>query len=317
MEIFKETPKIDWIGQRYKFFVVSGILVAASFVSLATKGLNYGIEFTGGSLIQASFEESVSIDSVRADVSRAGYEGASIQQFSNSNTFAIRLKASAESSAELIDKFVKDFESVNATRKFRVDKKEYIGPVVGRHLYRQALIAVILSLVGILVYVAFRFDNALWGVGGILALAQDVITMFGLYSILGLEFDLTAVAAVLTVAGFSINDTIVIFDRMREKLRSMYNDPLEAVINASLNETMSRTIITSGTVFMTVLALDFLGGPGIRGFSIAMTWGVLEGIYSTIAIATPFVFQWTQMRGRGKPPQPVAAPVQGPRTKRR
>jgi preprotein translocase subunit SecF len=315
MEIFKETPKIDWIGHRYKYFAVSGLLIAGSLASLAVKGLNYGIEFTGGSLIQVTFEESVPIDLVRADVSKAGYEGAAIQQFSNSNAFAIRLKASSEDSAELIDRFVKDFETAEAARKFRVDKKEYIGPVVGRHLYRQALIAVILSLAGILIYVAFRFDNALWGVGGILALAQDVVTMFGLYSVLGLEFDLTAVAAVLTVAGYSINDTIVIFDRMREKMRTMYSDPLEAVINASLNETMSRTIITSGTVFLTVLALDFLGGPGIRGFSIAMTWGTLEGIYSTIAIATPFVFQWTQLRGRK--PQPAPAPAQPPRAKRR
>ncbi|MEK9146540.1 MAG: protein translocase subunit SecF, partial [Elusimicrobiota bacterium] len=181
-------------------------------------------------------------------------------------------------------------ERARPKSKFRVDKKDFVGPAVGKHLYRQALLAILLSLAGIVVYVAFRFSNLIWGLAGITALAHDVIVLLGLYSLLGSEMNLVLVAAVLTLAGYSINDTIVIFDRMREKMRVMRKEPLERIINESVNETLSRTFITAFTVFIAVVSLWLWGGSIIRDFAMGMTFGTIIGCYSTIAVASPLVF---------------------------
>ena len=302
IEIFHGRPHIDFVGNRWICFILSGALLGTSILLLATRGINYAIDFTGGSLLQLTYEAPQTVGGLRTDLAKAGYGEASVQHFTGTNTFAIRLKGDERESAAVVDDFLKSFASDDPAKKFRVDRKEYVGPTVGRHLFKQAMFAVVFSLVGIVVYVAFRFSNLVWGVAGILALGHDVLSMFGLFSLFQMEFDLVLVAAVLTIAGFSINDTIVIFDRMREKMRMSRGDlPLAQVINDSVNETLSRTIITSFTVLMTVAALTFLGGPVLFDFSSSLLFGLLVGSYSTIAIAAPIVYQWETGGWKTKP----------------
>ena len=235
MELFHQKTQIDFVGNRHKLFAVSGALVAVSLASILFKGFNYGIEFMGGSVIQLTYSTPQSIEQMRSDLAEAGKSEVGVQQFTGTETFSLRMKAEGEGSAQATDELIAALERARPESKFRVDKKDFVGPAVGKHLYRQALLAILLSLAGIVVYVAFRFSNLIWGLAGITALAHDVIVLLGLYSLLGSEMNLVLVAAVLTLAGYSINDTIVIFDRMREKMRVMRKEPLDRIINESVN----------------------------------------------------------------------------------
>ena len=291
MEFFHKKTQIDFIGMRYKFFLFSGAISLASIMLLATRGLNYGIEFTGGSVVQVTFEKPESLESVRSDLKKIGHGDAELQQFTGTNTFSIRLKMEGEGSAQQVDQFLAKLQEGSSDNKFRVDAKDYVGPVVGKQLFKQAIFAIIFSLLGIVVYVAFRFNNLIWGVAGVISLIHDVLFMFGLYSFMHSEFNLVLVAAILTLAGYSINDTIVVFDRMREKMRIFRKEPLGNVINQSMNETLSRTIITVLTVFIAVVVLYLVGGPVIHDFAMGMTWGSILGCYSSVAVAAPLVYQ--------------------------
>jgi len=182
----------------------------------------------------------------------------------------------------------------------RVDSKSYVGPAVAKHLFQQALLAVVLSLAGIVVYVGLRFANPIWGVAHIIALLHTLIATYGLFSVLGTDIDLLIISAILTVGGYSIHDTIVIFDRMREKLRLMRKEPLAQIMNESMNETLSRTVITSFTVFVVVSILYVVGGPVIHHFAMAMVFGTIVGTYSSIAVAAPLVYEWEKTRVRRK-----------------
>jgi preprotein translocase subunit SecF len=308
----KLIPKthFDFIGARYKFFALSGLIVGTSLLSLATRGINYGIDFTGGTMLQIAFEKPMALAELRAAAQRAGLQEASLQSFSGTNAFSMRLKAESVLSAETMEDDLSRLQEAVGQNKFRVDRKEYVGPSVGKHLFRQALWAIVLSLLGIVVYIAFRFENPIWGVAGVVALGHDVLATYGLFSITGSEVDLVIIAAILTIAGYSINDTIVIFDRMRENLRLKRGVGLETIINDSVNETLSRTIITNATVLAVVLILFLFGGKVIHNFAMAMVFGAVVGTYSTIAIATPFVYEWN-LRFSGKvrpsvtPPSPA------------
>ncbi|MFH2204670.1 MAG: protein translocase subunit SecF [Elusimicrobiota bacterium] len=314
MRIFNEKPDFDFVGNRFKFFALSGLLLGVSVVSLATRGLNWGIDFTGGSIVQLTFEKPQELQGLRSDVMKAGYSDAIIQQFTGSNAFSIRLKGEMQQSAETIEQFLTDLREVRPSEKFVVDQKEFVGPTVGRHLYKQALFAVVFSMLGIVAYVAFRFSNPLWGFAGILALGHDVLFALGLSSVLQLEVDLILVAAVLTIAGYSINDSIVIFDRLREKMRGMRRCAMSEILNTGINETLSRTLITSLTTFFTVLTLVVIGGSVIHDFALILCAGVLVGTYSSVAIAAPSVYQWEQYRTRKPGAGPQAAPS-GPSAK--
>ncbi|MFA6092949.1 MAG: protein translocase subunit SecF [Elusimicrobiota bacterium] len=300
MEFFHQKTQIDFIGMRYKFFLISGLLTAIAVAVLAVKGLNYGIEFTGGSVVQLAYEKPVTIEDVRADAQKGGYPDVGVQQFTGTQTFTFRLKTEGEGSADVVEKFIDVLQAARSENPIRVDQKDYVGPAVGKHLFRQALLAIILSLLGIVVYVAFRFNNLVWGLAGVLSLLHDVIVIFGFYSFMGSEFNLVLVAAVLTLAGYSINDTIVVFDRMREKMKIYRKESLGAVINQSMNETLSRTIITGLSVLMAVAVLYLFGGPVIHDFAMGMTWGVVLGCYSSIAVAAPLVYQFEVGRGGGR-----------------
>mgnify|MGYP001765746368 CR=1 FL=1 len=291
MMILLKKTNIDFIAKRYIFFAISAIVIAAGLVSMAAKGLNLGLDFTGGTLLQVAFTNPVTTAQVREAVSKAGLE-ASIQSFSGRNAYQVKVKGSQEKVNEIADKMLASFTANIPGNAFTEEKRDYVGPVVGRDLAKKALFAIILSFFGIIVYVAFRFSNPVWGAAGVLAIFHDVLVTMGAMSLTNREIDLVIVAALLTIAGYSINDTIVIFDRMRENLRNFPKMPLGELANTSVNETLSRTIITNLTVLVVVAIMFVFGGDVINNFAFAMLVGSISGTYSTIAIATPLVYQW-------------------------
>lgn len=301
MELFK-TPHFNYIKYHKLFFGVSAFLGLLTVGALAVRGKNIlSIDFTGGTLIQGYFEkEAVPLGAVRTALSAGGFAGTDLQSVPEHNAVILRFKTQQsdadrrEVEAKLKEVFSKNFSA----NPFVFERVEFVGPVVGRNLLEKAFMAILFSFLGIVVYVAFRFKNWIWGVSGVFALVHDVFIATGFMAITGREISITVIAALLTLAGYSINDTIVIFDRIREniRLRGRSNkESLEELINRSCNETLSRTIITSLTVFMVLLCLLAFGGEVLRDFSLALTFGVVVGSYSTIFIATPMVYLW-QMR---------------------
>ena len=288
--LIKKTS-INFMAKRFIFFAISGVMISAGIISLAVKGANLGLDFTGGTLLQLRFEKPVSIAQVREAMSKAGLETA-IQSFTDRNAYQLKVKGKQENVNEIADKIIAGLTANLPGNAFTEEKRDYVGPVVGRDLAKKALFALILSMFGIIVYVAFRFSNPVWGAAGVIALAHDVFVTTGALSITNREIDLVIVAALLTIAGYSINDTIVIFDRMRENMRTFPKMPLGELANLSVNETLSRTLITNFTVLGVVSILYVFGGDVINNFAFAMLVGSICGTYSTIAIATPLVYQW-------------------------
>ena len=295
MVLIKKT-NINFIAKRYIFFGLSAALIAAGAISMAVKGLNLGLDFTGGTLLQVQFDAPVTTAQVRESMAKAGLETA-IQSFTGRNAYQIKVKGTQENVNEIADKIMGGFTASFPGNKFTEEKRDYVGPVVGRDLAKKALFAVVLSLFGIIVYVAFRFSNPVWGAAGVIALLHDVFLAAGALSVTNREIDLVVVAALLTIAGYSINDTIVIFDRMRENIRMFPKMHLGQLVNTSINETLSRTLLTNLTVLTVVSVLFFFGGEVINNFAFTMLLGSIFGTYSTIAIATPLVYQW---EGKGK-----------------
>ncbi|MBU2574547.1 MAG: protein translocase subunit SecF [Elusimicrobia bacterium] len=295
MMILIGKTNINFIAKRHIFFAVSGLALAVGIVSVAVKGANLGLDFTGGTLLQVKFDKPITISEVRRAVKAAGIE-AGIQTFIGRNAFALKVKGRQENVNEIADKLLQSLKSNIQGNTFSEERRDYVGPVVGRDLSKKALFAIILSLFGIIIYVAFRFSNPVWGAAGVIALLHDVFVTFGAMSITNREVDLVVVAALLTIAGYSINDTIVIFDRMRENIRKFPKMLLGELINVSVNETLSRTLITNMSVLGIVLILFIFGGDVINNFAFAMLVGSIAGTYSTIAISTPLVYQWERRR---------------------
>lgn len=297
MELIKNT-KIDFISKRYMAFMLSGILIAAGLASLVIKGgPNLGIDFIGGTLVQLEFKEVVQLDSIRTALSGAGIANLEMQSLQGNNVI-IRAKKSDISESDFAKKLSDTLKEKLPQFQFEVSRIEYVGPAIGRHLFKQALMAIVFSMLGIIVYVAFRFHSGIWGLAGVVALAHDVFIVLGVFSMLDKEITLTIIAALLTLAGFSINDTIVVFDRMRENLRLLVKDNFGAVINKSVNQTLSRTIITSLTVFVVSFTLFFFGGEVIHDFAFAMLIGLVVGTYSSVFVAAPVVFEWEEYKKR-------------------
>ena len=290
MQIFKKTS-FDFVGKRKTFFAISGGLILIAILSLCIRGMNMGLDFTGGTLMQVHFEKFISTGDLRAALVKNNVE-ASIQSFSDSDSFQIKVKGAQTDVNAEADKITNALNETVKDNKFTVEKLDYVGPVVGKDLSRKAIFAIVLSMMGIILYVAFRFSNPIWGGCGVIALFHDVLIALGALSLTGREIDLVVVAALLTLVGYSINDTVVIFDRMRENLRTFPKMPLGELINVSLNETLSRTVITSITVFIVVLILFLFGGDVINNFAFTMLIGTICGTYSTIAIAVPLVYTW-------------------------
>ena len=291
---------IDFIGKRWIFFGLSLTLMVLSIISFAVKGFNLGLDFTGGTLVQVQFEKPVSIGELRAAIDKTGMEAA-IQSFTGRNAYAISIKGKQDSINTVGGK-IKDAITVGIpTAPFKVERVEYVGPAVGRDMAKKALWAMVLSFMAMIVYIAFRFSNPLWGTMGVIADFHDIFITVGILSLTGKEIDLVVIAAVLTIAGYSINDTVVTFDRMRENMRSNIRIPLRELINRSINETLARTVMTTATVFLAVMALFFFGGEVIHNFAFTMIVGVVLGTYSTVAIATPLLFEWAEGHSGSKP----------------
>jgi preprotein translocase subunit SecF len=302
MEIFKK-PNIDFIGLRWIPIGLSLCVVVGGLAAMAIRGFNYSIEFTGGSLLQVSFpkEAKIDVDSVRRVLDGAKLS-AEIQSVEGDKpTFILREKGEEDQAAvsAFADKTMDALEKAYPDSKPLLDRKDVIGPVVGKDLRQRTIWAIFLSLLGIVAYVAWRFENPIWGIAGVVALFHDVIGVAGLFALLGLQVDLLIVTALLTVAGYSISDTIVIFDRMREKMRTERGLPLDVLINSSMNETLSRTVITVLIVQIVCVVLYVAGGPVLRDFALAMVVGNIFGTYSSIGVAAPLVFEY-QVRIGGK-----------------
>jgi preprotein translocase subunit SecF len=278
---------IDFMGKRYVAAVVSGIVLVICLGSMLLRGFEFGLDFTGGTVIELGYEQPVEIADVTGALTENGFPDAIVQYFGSRTDILIRLppaEEGEEASAQRSDQVVRVLGDA-APGEVDLRRVEFVGPQVGEQLREQGGLAVLFALIGILIYVAFRFEWR-FALGAVAALVHDVIFTVGVFSIFLIEFDLTVLAAVLAVIGYSLNDTIVIFDRIRENFRKMRKGSVIEICNRSINQTLSRTIITSGTTLLVLLALYFLGGAAIEGFSLALIIGVLVGTYSTIYIAT-------------------------------
>ncbi|MGR9045098.1 MAG: protein translocase subunit SecF [Gammaproteobacteria bacterium] len=280
--------EIDFLGKRKLAFVFSGLLLLASVVSLAMQGLPMGIDFTGGTLVEVGYQKSADLSKLRAALAEGGFNDAIVQHFGTAKDVLIRLKPQEDiSSAELSTRVLSAINKKTA-EPADLRRVEFVGPQVGDELMEDGGLAVLYSVFGILIYVAWRFEYK-FSLGSVVALVHDVIITLGFFSILRFEFDLTVLAAVLAVIGYSLNDTIVVFDRIRENFRKMRHGSAEEIMNVSLNETLSRTLMTSFTTVLVLVALAALGGEIIHNFSIALLVGIFIGTYSSIYVASPAV----------------------------
>jgi preprotein translocase subunit SecF len=298
-EIVRPGTTINFVGAFRVAGTVSTIIVIASLVLYFVKGFNYGIDFAGGVEVRLEFKNEPTVSALRSGLSEVGLAGLEVTQFliPGKHVYAVKAKGALEGtigesqgdastavSSIIVDKVTKIVGEGNVG----IVSTDMVGPRVGAELRQQALWAIIASLIGMLIYVGWRFEPV-WAPGGIIALAHDVIFVGGVFLAMGKEFDLTIVAALLTIAGYSINDTIVIYDRIREMRgrAAMRRKSLPEIANQAINETLSRTILTSGMTMLTVLALWILGGKIIEGFAFALIVGMISGVYSTIYIASP------------------------------
>ncbi len=293
MELIRPDTRFNFIGKK-KFTVwVSGIAILLSIGSIIYHGgLRYGVDFAGGILLQVKFSKTLEISDVRSAMEAMGSKDANVQKFGGENEFLIRVEKSSEDLEAMSRKIQASLQEQFKDKALEIRRAEVVGPKVGKDLKEKAIWATVLSFLAILVYVAFRFRQFSYGLGGIVALIHDIIITFGAISILDLEFSLPLLAVILTIIGFSINDTIVIFDRVRENIKKIRKENLETIFNISVNETLGRTILTSGTVMMVILILFFFGGPVIHDFTSALIIGLVSGTYSTVYIASPIVLFW-------------------------
>ncbi|MBV8493106.1 MAG: protein translocase subunit SecF [Alphaproteobacteria bacterium] len=286
--VIRRTPKIDFMRWHYYGFAFSLLLSALTVVLFLTKGLNYGIDFVSGTLTEARVTSGPADHAaMRARLDALHLGDASLQTFGSPDEVLIRLPQQPGGDAAQMKAVQMARDALGPGIEYR--RTEVVGPSVGSELIRAGVLATVLALGAILLYIWFRFEWP-FGVGATIATLHDVITTVGLFAIFQLEFNLTTLAAILTIAGYSINDTVVIYDRVREAMRKYPRMPLRELINLALNETLSRTILTVSTVALAVLALLFFGGEVLRGFSIAMLWGIVIGTYSSLFIAAPLLY---------------------------
>lgn len=282
--MFKQN--INFIGNRKIALVFSTILTIVAIASLAVRGLEMGIDFTGGTLIQVGYQKAADLTVLRNTLDEAGFADATVQNFGTAKDVLIRLKLHEGMSSAQLSEQVIDVLNKNTGEPATLQRVEFVGPQVGDDLAQDGFLALLYSTIGILIYIAWRFEWK-FSTGAIIATLHDVIVTMGFFSLLGLEFDLTVLAAVLALIGYSLNDTIVVYDRIRENFRLLRNHSTEEIMNLSVNETLSRTIMTSVTVLLVLVSLFFLGGEVIHNFSIVLLFGVFFGTYSSIFIASP------------------------------
>jgi preprotein translocase subunit SecF len=312
MQLLNKKTHIDFLALRKPALMLSIALILISIVALATRGLNFGIDFTGGTLVEVGFSEAVEVDTVRTALNEAGINDAIVQHFGTAKDVMIRLPATESDNAagisveimhtlraasgEALAANIEGQDTVQqclsdgqtAACKVQMRRVEFVGPQVGDELANQGGLAMIYALIGILIYVTFRFKWQ-FSVGAVIALVHDVIITLGVFAVFQFNFSLSVLAAILAVIGYSLNDTIVVYDRIRENFRKIRKGDRFDVINAAINDTLPRTILTSLTTLFVVLTLLIFGGEALRGFSIALMVGVIVGTYSSIFIASPAV----------------------------
>ena len=287
MRYFSRETHIKFMGVRKPMMIISTLLVLGSIALLLTRSLNFGIDFQGGVLVEVGYPDAVVLDEVRSALNSGGFAGASVQFFGTSSDVLIRLAPeAAQSTAQISDEVVRVLSAGEPGLELR--RIEFVGPQVGEELAIDGGLAALFALILILIYVAFRFEWK-FSVGAVAATAHDAIIVMGLFSLLGLEFDLSVLAAVLAVIGYSLNDTIVVFDRIRENfLDARKGEPLE-IADTAINQTLSRTVVTGVTTLVVLTALFFYGGEILHGFSIALIAGIIVGTYSSVFIASAVV----------------------------
>lgn len=285
MQILKSNLNIRFNKYRLPATILSAILLIASIASVSIKGLNLGLDFTGGTLIEVSYEKDANLDLIREQLTNAGFERLLVQYYGNSKDITIRLGPQGDKKASDIGTSVLSLLREGISSKVTMRRIEFVGPAVGDELAEQGGLAMLVALIFIMLYVSIRFEWK-FALGSVAALAHDVIITVGMFSILQREFDLTVLAAILAVIGYSLNDTIVVFDRIRENFLKLRKKEPSQVVDISLNQTLSRTIMTSITTLIVLTALFYLGGELIHGFAMALIMGVFIGTYSSIYVAS-------------------------------
>jgi len=294
MEFVKPGSKIDFLGIRRSAFLLSGLLIGASIISVILHGgLNYGIDFAGGTLVQVKFSEPTQVETIKENLASIGLDRSLIQRFGETgeNEYLIRVEKSVSDLAGLSGQIEGALQEAYGKYGVEIRRTEMVGPKVGKDLRKKGVLAIIYALIGILVYITWRFEF-IFAVGAIMALAHDVMITVGVFSITDKEFTLPIVAAILTIIGYSLNDTIVVYDRIRENRRKMRREAFSKVINSSINETLSRTLLTSLTTLIVLVILFIFGGGVIHNFAFALIVGVLVGTYSSIFVASPIILTW-------------------------
>lgn len=299
LEILGKT-NIDFMGKRKFSFLFSGIMALLGLIALvqiARGAANLGIDFAGGTAVQLKFEQQVRIDEARKALETNGLDDAELQEFGLDNKLLIRVKASTTIEAKTADRVVGIFAKEFPANKFVVDSTTEIGPTIGKKLQEDALVAIVISFAGIILYIAARFELR-FGVAAALSTFHDVLAVLGAFYLLDKEITLLIVTALLTLAGYSLTNTVVVFDRIRENLKLRRRESEEATINAAINQVLSRTIVTSSTVVLVLIPLTVAGGEVLHDFSLALLWGVVVGTYSSVFVASPLLLLWPGTPGR-------------------
>jgi preprotein translocase subunit SecF len=316
MEIIRPGINLDFVGKMKPFALVSAALVILSFLLIVVRGFNYGIDFAGGSLVQLHFSRAMTVEQVRDTLRTIGLAESEIQRSEVDGDFLIRIPTSDEALEQVRMQVVGAFQQELGEQGVELRRAEQVGPKVGRDLSRKALLAVIWSALGILVYIWWRFGFRLeFALAVVVADIHDVLLTLALFALTGKEMSLTVLAAVLTVAGYSVNDSIVVLDRVRENLRGRPRDPFGRIVNASLNETLSRTFLTGGTVLFTLLALILFGGEVLKDFALALLVGVIAGTYSSLFVVAPIVLYWPWTVSRRPEQRPQSPKASSTRTR--
>ncbi len=301
-QIMKTESTINFMRWSRFAFIFSMVIILGSFASLATNKLNWGLDFTGGTLIEVGFEEPANLELIRESLEAEGFGDAVVQNFGTAREVMVRLRPREDVQGEQLGQQILTAIEKGTAQKVEVRRLEFLGPAIGDELTEAGGLAILASLLCILAYVSMRFEWRLAS-GAVAALAHDIIITLGIFSVLQIEVDLTIVAALLTVVGYSLNDTVVVFDRIRENFRKMRKGDSAEVINSSITQTLSRTLITSGTTLFVVIALFVVGGANIHGFATALLIGITVGTYSSIYVASALALKLGVVREHLMPPQ--------------
>ncbi|HXV49738.1 MAG TPA: protein translocase subunit SecF [Candidatus Binatia bacterium] len=302
MELIKPGTRIPFTRYRKLAVILSTAVNLVILTMLFTKGPNLGVDFAGGTLVQLKFQQRVSILDIRRALESINLGGSTIQDFGEAgdNEYLIRLDKTPVELAALGDQIKKALTDQFGAGNFEIRRIESVGPKIGEDLRYRGVMSVIVATIMMGVYLWFRFELR-FGIGAVIALIHDVLVTVGALMLANYEFDLTIIAALLTIVGFSVNDTVVVCDRIRENMRKIKRESLESIVNTSINETLSRTLLTTGTALMVLFTLYFLGGAVIRPFAFALLVGFCSGVYSTIFIASPVILFWEKGRARRAP----------------